>query len=159
MKSNTATLFAGISIWALIAIGVAFLALFIPILSGELSETYTEYASDKLAIQILLSSVVVTGLVTLASIAWLLVRLKNSKLLLEPSLGVVSLLMFALFGVAASFASLLTWLSVKNTLPPSVLLILVVAILLATSAAFVVASLKNVLQEATAARQELEGVI
>jgi hypothetical protein len=158
-KSNTATFLAGISIWTLIAIGVAFLALFIPILSGELSETYTEYSSDKLTIQILLSSVVVTGLMALATIAWLLVRLKNSKLLLEPSLGVVSLLMFALFGVAASFAALLTWLCLKNTLPPSVLLILVVAILLATSAAFVVASLKNVLQEATLARQDLEGVI
>ena len=158
-KSNTATFLAGISIWTLIAIGVAFLALFIPILSGELSETYTEYSSDKLTIQILLSSVVVTGLVVLATIAWLLVRLKNSKLLLEPSLGVVSLLMFALFGVAASFAALLTWLGLKNTLPPSVLLILVVAILLAAGAAFVVASLKNVLQEATLARQELEGVI
>jgi hypothetical protein len=158
-KSNTATFLAGISIWTLIAIGVAFLALFIPILSGELSETYTEYSSDKLTIQILLSSVVVTGIVALATIAWLLVRLKNSKLLLEPSLGVVSLLMFALFGVAASFAALLAWLGLKNTLPPSVLLILVVAVLLATGAAFVVASLKNVLQEATLARQELEGVI
>jgi hypothetical protein len=159
MKSNTATLFAGISIWALIAIGVAFLALFIPILSGELSETYTEYASDKLAIQILLSNVVATGMVTLASIAWLILRLKNSKLLLEPSLRVVNVLMFSLFGVAASFAALLTWLGVKNTLPPSILLFLLVAILLALAAAFVVASLKSVLQEATAARQELEGVI
>ena len=145
-KLNTATFLAGISIWALIAIGVAFLALVIPILSGELSETYTEYSSDKLTIQILLSSVVVTGLVVLATIAWLLGRLKNSKLLLEPSLRVVNVLMFSLFGV-------------KNTLPPSILLFLLVAILLAIAAAFVVASLKSVLQEATAARQELEGVI
>jgi hypothetical protein len=61
-KSNTAPFLAGISIWTLIAIGVALLALFIPILSGELSETYTEYSSDKLTIQILLSSVVVTGI-------------------------------------------------------------------------------------------------
>ena len=158
-KLNTATFLAGISIWALIAIGVAFLALVIPILSGELSEKYTEYSSDKLTIQILLSSVVVTGLVVLATIAWLLGRLKNSKLLLEPSLRVVNVLMFSLFGVAASFAALLTWLGVKNTLPPSILLFLLVAILLAIAAAFVVASLKSVLQEATAARQELEGVI
>jgi membrane protein implicated in regulation of membrane protease activity len=67
--------------------------------------------------------------------------------------------MFSLFGVSASFAALLTWLSVKNTLPPSILLFLLVAILLAIAAAFVVASLKSVLQEATEARQELEGVI
>jgi cytochrome bd-type quinol oxidase subunit 2 len=128
-------------------------------LSGELSETYSEYAADSLTIQLLLSSVVVTGMVTLASIAWLLMRLKNSKLLQDPSLRVVSVLMFSLFGVAASFAALLMWLGVKNTLPPSILLILLVAILLATAAAFVVASLKNVLREATAARQELDGVI
>ncbi len=159
MKSNTATLFAGIAIWALVIIGAGFLGLFIPILSGELSETYSEYAGDSLTIQLLLSSVVATGMVTLTSIAWLILRLKNSKLLLEPSLRVVSVLMFSLFGVAASFAALLTWLSVKNTLPPSILLFLLVAILLAMAAAFVVASLKNVLQEATSARQELEGVI
>lgn len=158
-KIKTAALFAAIALWALVVIGVAFLGLFIPILSGELSATYSEYSGDSLTIQVLLSSVVATGMVTLTSIAWLVLRLKNSKLLLEPSLRVVSVLMFSLFGVAASFAALLTWLSVKNTLPPSILLFLLVAILLAIAAAFVVASLKSVLQEATAARQELEGVI
>lgn len=158
-KTKTAVLFATIALWALVVIGVAFLGLFIPILSGELSATYSEYSEDSLTIQLLLSSVVVTGMVTLASIAWLLMRLKNSKLLQDPSLRVVSVLMFSLFGVAASFAALLMWLGVKNTLPPSILLILLVAILLATAAAFVVASLKSVLQEATAVRQELDGVI
>ncbi len=158
-KTKTAALFAAIAIWTLVVVGVAFLGLFIPILSSELSETYAEYAGDSLTIQVLLSNVVATGMVTLASIAWLILRLKNSKLLLEPSLRVVNVLMFSLFGVAASFAALLTWLGVKNTLPPSILLFLLVAILLAIAAAFVVASLKSVLQEATAARQELEGVI
>ena len=158
-KTKTAALFASIAIWALVVVGVAFLGLFIPILSSELSETYAEYAGDSLTIQVLLSNVVATGMVTLASIAWLILRLKNSKLLLEPSLRVVNVLMFSLFGVAASFAALLAWLGVKNTLPPSILLFLLVAILLAIAAAFVVASLKSVLQEATAARQELEGVI
>ena len=158
-KTKTAALFVAIAIWTLVVVGVAFLGLFIPILSSELSETYAEYAGDSLTIQVLLSNVVATGMVTLASIAWLILRLKNSKLLLEPSLRVVNVLMFSLFGVAASFAALLTWLGVKNTLPPSILLFLLVAILLAIAAAFVVASLKSVLQEATAARQELEGVI
>jgi hypothetical protein len=158
-RTNTATLFAGIVIWALVIIGVALLGLFIPTLSGELSKMYSDYAGDALTIQLLLSTVVATGLMALLSISWLLVRLKNSKLLLEPSLRVVGVLMVSLFGVAASFAALLAWLGFKNTLPPSVLLVLVVAILLAAAAALVVASLKSVLLEATSARQDLEGVI
>ncbi len=158
-STKTATLFAGIAIWILVIIGVALLGLFIPTLSGELSRMYSDYAQDALTIQLLLSSVVAAGLMSLLSIAWLLRRLKNSQLLQEPSLRVVGLLMVSLFGVAASFAALLAWLGSKNTLPPSVLLLLVVATLLAAAAALVVASLRSVLLEATSARQDLEGVI
>jgi hypothetical protein len=157
--TNASVRFASVIIWLLQGVGLLSITVLIPTLSQELAQRYEEYTGDQFLIQSLLSCIVIAGQLTLGAIAWLLMRVKKSKLLDSRSSQAVRFLMGSLFAVSGLLAALLTWLIVKNTLPPSLLVGLSVSILLSAAAGFVVAALNRVLREATNARIELESVI
>ena len=107
----------------------------------------------------MLTVIVFAGQVSLGFISLLLSRIRGQKLVSETTLKWVKALATSLLAVAATFAFLLIWLTGKNTLPPSLAVFLLVAILASTTVAFVTLSLKGVLQSAIATQLEMDGVI
>jgi xanthosine utilization system XapX-like protein len=61
--------------------------------------------------------------------------------------------------LSASFAAILIWLNIKNTLPPIIGLVLLLGFFLPLAVALVTRTLLVLLKRATAASEELEGVV
>jgi hypothetical protein len=143
----------------MIVIGFALHLVAIPVLSQELEYRYVEYRGDRELIQWLLSSIVGFGQLALGVVVYLLLRLKGQRLLESSSANAVRLLIAALLGVAGTVAGLLGWLIAQNTMPPALLLLLVLSICVALAVALVTVALLEVLREAIVSKEELAGVI
>ena len=150
---------AGGLIWFLQFLGLLIHSFAIPQISQSLANTFTEYSSSQVLIQVMMSSLLAVGQVVLA-IIWLLMRRVNrNQLLEEQSSNWVSALSAGSFTLGALFASLMGWLISKNTLPPFLAIGLLIAIAVSCIVGLVSASLNGVLKQATQAQLELEGVI
>jgi len=143
----------------LIAIGLLVQVVAVPLISSSLSDEYTEYSNDRIFIQVMLTSIILTGQLSLGFVLLLLRRVRTARLLNQDAFKWVSLLSASLFVVAATFSFLLFWLVGKNTLPPALGGGLIGAILLSATMGLVTVALKGVLRGAVAAQTELEGVI
>jgi hypothetical protein len=143
----------------MIVIGFALHLVAVPVLSQELEYRYVEYRGDRELIQWLLSSIVGFGQLALGVVVYLLLRLKGQRLLESSSANAVRLLIAALLGVAGTVAGLLGWLIAQNTMPPALLLLLVLSICVALAVALVTVALLEVLREAIVSKEELAGVI
>jgi hypothetical protein len=143
----------------MIVIGFALHLVAIPVLSQELEYRYVEYRGDRELIQWLLSSIVGFGQLALGVVVYLLLRLKGQRLLESSSANAVRLLIAALLGVAGTVVGLLGWLIAQNTMPPALLLLLVLSICVALAVALVTVALLEVLREAIVSKEELAGVI
>jgi hypothetical protein len=143
----------------MIVIGFALHLVAIPVLSQELESRYVEYRGDRELIQWLLSSIVGFGQLALGVVVYLLLRLKRQRLLESSSANAVRLLIAALLGVAGTVVGLLGWLIAQNTMPPALLLLLVLSICVALAVALVTVALLEVLREAIVSKEELAGVI
>ena len=152
-KAPSARILANIAIWLLIVLGFAVHLAFVPAVTVELTATYSEYANDGLTIAALLIAPVAFGQILLILVFALLRRIHTDRML-TPQAFIADA-----YALAASGLALLTWLSVKNTLPPIILAILLVFTLLALTVALVTTSLLALLKNATAAKLELEEVI
>ena len=146
-------------LWFLQLIALAIHLLFIPATASHLAAVYVEYSGDAVTIQVLLSLIVVSSQVVLWAVWKLLERIKTRQLLDASSIGDVRLLASGSFAVSAFFFALMVWLIVKNTLPPSLSAGLIVAMVVGVTVGLATMALKQVLLEAIAARDELEGVI
>lgn len=158
-KTPIARILANITIWLLIALGFAVHLAFVPAVIGQLTTTYSEYAADALVISALLVTPVALGQIMLFLVFALLRRIHSDRMLTASAFKWVKFLIADAYALAASGVALLTWLSIKNTLPPVILAILLVFSLLALAVALVTTSLLGLLKNATAAKQELEEVI
>ena len=150
---------ANFILWALIVLGFAIHLTFVPVISQSLATVYSEYANDELLISVLLSTPVAIGQVMLFLIFALLRRIHSDRMLTPQAFKWVKFLIADAYALALSGVAMLTWLSIKNTLPPAVLAVLLVCTLLALAVALVTTSLLALLKNATAAKQELEEVI
>lgn len=150
---------ANFILWALIVLGFAIHLTFVPVISQSLATVYSEYANDQLLISVLLSTPVALGQVMLFLIFALLRRIHSDRMLTPQAFKWVKFLIADAYALALSGVAMLTWLSIKNTLPPAVLAVLLVCTLLALAVALVTTSLLALLKNATAAKQELEEVI
>lgn len=143
----------------LLLVGFLLEFLVIPELSRDLSTTYTEYSDQGALIQLMLSSMVVVGQVSIVLIALLLSKITNHRLLEKRSTAFAQGLAMSFAALSILTASLLMWLISRNTLPPALAIALVISILVTAIAGLVTWSLTEVLKEATHARVELESVI
>ena len=158
-RTRFASNFAASVLGLMIVIGFALHLVAIPVLSQELEYRYVEYRGDRELIQWLLSSIVGFGQLALGVVVYLLLRLKGQRLLESSSANAVRLLIAALLGVAGTVAGLLGWLIAQNTMPPALLLLLVLSICVALAVALVTVALLEVLREAIVSKEELAGVI
>lgn len=158
-RTRFASNFAATVLGILIALGFAIHLFAIPALSQELASTYVEYRGDRVLIQWLLSSIVGFGQLALGVVVYLLIRLKGQRLLESSSASAVRLLIGALLGIAGAVAGLMGWLIAQNTMPPALLLLLVISICVALAVALVTVALLEVLREAIVSKEELAGVI
>ena len=159
MRANLAIRVSEFLIGTLIFVGLVGQVFVIPYLSAELAQTFVEYANDQVLIQVMLTAVVLSGQITLGLIWLLLRRIRLQRLLTEATLKWVKALAASLISVGAAFIVLFAWLALKNTMPPSLAIALLLAVLVSATAALVTIALKQVLQEANSNRLELEGVI
>ena len=160
--SKYANLFAQIAnwlIWFMITLGALVVGLLIPITSQELQNQYDEFKGDALAIQLLTSLITLSCMVVLLAISRLLSRIRFGGLHSSATQRWVNALAGSAFALAISIVLLFAWLSSQNAVPPIAGLGVVVGAPLAATVGFITLALKNVLLEATADRNELEGVI
>ena len=159
MRQNTLTRVAESLVWLVIFFGIVLQTVAFPQVSQSLSVQYSEYAGDSVAIQIILSAIVLVGQIVLVMIWLLLSRIRLDSLFSTNTLAWVSALVWSLFVSATTFGILMVWLVNKNTLPPGIAILLLLAIITSSTVALVTLSLKSVLREAIANRIELDGVI
>ena len=141
------------------SVGLALDVLFFPLLSEELAANYVEYHGDRLVMQVLLTAVVVCGQLSFVAIAVLLVRVRRNQLLEPSTRNFVSLLTGSFFAAGMAAVGLLVWLMQQNTMPPALLIFLVLSVCLAITAGLVTLALLDVLNQAISDREELAGVI
>lgn len=145
-------------IWALMLGGVL-VALAVPIISTALVVQYAEYEYDFWVITGMLEAPVAIAVTMLVIILVLLRRIRIDRMLTETSFKWVRALSYDAFFLAVSFAVILIWLNIKNTLPPLVGIALILAIFLPLAVSLVTRTLLGLLKKATAASVELEAVI
>ena len=150
---------AGLVIWLLLALSVPVLLFVVPLLSVELASSYSEFSNEGLALMALIGTPVLLGQTFLGIVLLLLGRIRTDRMFSPKVNKWVRLLGWNAAALAVGFSAILSWFGAKNTLPPLVLLSLIVAILLSLAVALVTASLLGILQRATAATQELDAVI
>lgn len=148
-----------VMIGLLVLVGLLIEVLIIPQLSQELSSTYTEYSDHEFFIQVILSSMVFIGQVSMVLIGLLLSKINSRRLLENRSTAFAQGLAISFAAISILTFALLIWLISRNTLPPALAITLVISILITSIAGLVIWSLTDVLKEATKARVELESVI
>ena len=146
------------AIWVLMLIGV-FVALALPFVASEFVNGYDEYANDFWVIAGLLFIPVLLAESLLSIVLVLLRRIRVDQMFSAISHKWVRALSYNAGALSASFAVILIWLSLKNTLPPIIGLILVIGAVTPLAVALVTSSLLVLLKRATYASEELDGVV
>ncbi len=146
-------------IWILIFIGLGGLVVLVPALAGELSDQFSEYRGDFLILVFLLGVPVVIGLGILGLILLLLRRIRLDRMLTDVSYKPIRWLVRLAASLAGSFALIGVWLSIKNTLPPVIAIVLAVFALISLAVALVTHVLFGLLKQAVAHSDELREVI
>lgn len=161
MSKNTGTFtsLANLLIWFNIAVGLFILFVMIPAYSTDLPKWYKEFEGDGLVILILPSLLAISCIVALLSISKLLKMIKIGGLHTPVAYKWVNSLISSSF--AASFACILlfVWLFIENALPPSIGYGLIITIPATATVGLVTLALKSVLVDATAAHEELDGLV
>ena len=159
-KSNRVVeLTASIVLWALVLIGSFGLIVLVPALAGELSNEFSEYQFDFAILVLLLGIPVGLGLAILGLIMLLLRRIKLDKMLAPTSYGPIRWLARSSAALAGSFVLIGIWLTLKNTLPPVILIVLSVFALVSLAVSLVTSVLFGLLRKAVAHSDELSEVI
>lgn len=146
-------------LWLIFALGGLVTVVIVPIISNELTLTYSEYTNDRAVIQIMLTMPVVLGMVIVLAVLLLLRLIHKDRILSVSAYKWVRGLSFSAFGLAASLFAIGSWLNFKNTLPPLIAITLTAGALVALAVGFVTLTLMSLLKRATTAIEELEGVI
>ena len=97
MKRSVPTTIAIALLMFLILLGFLMLFVIVPVLSNQLSEGYEEYTGDGLAIQVLLSSIIVTAQIILGITSFLLLRIKKQQLFVPANEKWVASMTLSLF--------------------------------------------------------------
>jgi hypothetical protein len=159
-NANRVTGFVAQSVlWILILVGLGGLVVLVPVLAGELTSEFSQYQNDFLILVGLLGLPVVIGLALLVLILVLLRRIRLDSMLAPASYGPIRWLVLSSFLLAGSFVLIGVWLTMKNTLPPVIAIVLAVFALIALAVALVTKVLFGLLKKAVAHSDELREVI
>jgi hypothetical protein len=159
-KSNRVVeLAASLVVWILILIGLVGLVVLVPALAGELADEFSEYQSDFVILVLLLGIPVAVGLAVLGLILVLLRRIRLDRMLAPASYGPIRWLALSSATLAGSFVLIGIWLTLKNTLPPVILIIMSVFALVSLAVSLVTSVLFGLLRKAVAHSDELSEVI
>ena len=145
-------------IWILMFIGVLS-AVAAPFLATSLASEYSDYANDFWIITGLLSSPILLAENLLVVILVLLRRIRIDQMFSSAAHKWVRVLSYNAGALSASFLAILIWLNFKNTLPPIIGLVILLGFFLPLAVALVTRTLLVLLKRATAANEELEGVV
>ena len=159
MRGITASRLAQGLIWLLVGMGLLAEIVAIPQVSVGLEKRYIEYNGDAGLIQSMLTGLVLLGQLGLVLVVLLLRRINAKQLLVAHSVKWVNALISSSLGLSVVFVALLIWLSLENTMPPGVGILLLVAVFGSLALALITQSLKGVLLGAIDAQDELAGVI
>lgn len=159
MKRSVPTTIAIALLMFLLLLGFLMLIVIVPVLSNQMAEGYEEYSGDGLAIQVLLSSIIVTAQIILGITSFLLWRIKKQQLFVPANEKWVASMTLSLFLFAGSFIALFVWLGQQNTMPPILAIGLLGAAILSAAVGFVTLSLLGALKRAIEQNLELESVI
>lgn len=146
-------------LWLIFAMGGLVTAVIVPILSSDLATTYSEYANDRVVIQLLMTMPALIGMLIVLAVLLLLRLIHNDRILSVSAYKWVQALSISAFGLAFSLLTIGFWLNSKNTFPPLIAVILATGSLIALAVGFVTLTLRSLLKRATTAIEELEGVI
>jgi hypothetical protein len=159
VRGITASRLAQGLIWLLVGMGLFAEIVAIPQISVGLEQRYSEYNGDAGLIQSMLTGLVLLGQLGLVLVVLLLRRINSKQLLDAHSVKWVNALISSSLGLSIVFVALLIWLSLENTMPPGIGILLLVAVFGSLALALITQSLKGVLLGAIDAQDELAGVI
>lgn len=146
------------AIWILMLLGVL-VALAVPVVASEFVSEYSEYANDFWAIAGLVILPILLAESLLAIILVLLRRVRVDEMFSPIAHKWVRALSYNAGALSASFVVNLIWLTVKNTLPPIIGLVLLIGVFVPMAVALVTRTLLVLLKRATNASEELVGVV
>lgn len=151
--------FATSVIWLLVVLGLVGLVWIVPALAGELTAEFSEYENDFIVLTLLLGLPVLIGLSILGLVLVLLRRISLDSMLAPSSYQPIRWLVFSSAALAGSFVLIGFWLTLKNTLPPVILIVLTVFTLISLAVSLVTNVLFGLLKQAVAHSEELLEVI
>ena len=146
------------SIWMLMLFGVL-VAVAVPFFASALVDEYSEYANDYLLITTILLVPILLAESLLAVILVLLRRIRVDQMFSVATQKWVTALSYIATATSVSFGVILLWLIAKDTLPPAVGLVLLIAFFTPLAVALVVRTLLVLLKRATLVTEELAGVV
>jgi hypothetical protein len=161
MSKNTGTFtsLANLLIWFNIAVGLFILFVMIPAYSADLPKWYKEFEGDGLLILLFPSLLAISCIVALLSISRLLKMIRVGGLHSPFAYKWVNILIGSSFAASLACVSLFVWLSIESALPPDIAYGLIISIPATATVGLVTLALKSVLVDATAAHQELDGLV
>ena len=153
-----------IQIGTILVIGVLMMigllvSVVVPFVASGLVDEYSEYANDFWVILGMLFAPTILAESLLVIILVLLRRIRVDQMFSNASHKWVVSLSYNAAALSATFVVILVWLSIKNTLPPVIALLLLIGIFLPLAVSLVTRSLLVLLKRATAKSEELEGVV
>lgn len=157
--SRLSYFFASMAILLLLLLSAVAIFFVVPAIASLLSAQYSEYREAQILIQGLLTVPAVLTFAFLIQVQVLLRLVQKNKILSSKSQRSVTFLAVTGFGISVSIVAIYVWLICMNTLPPLVAIVLVAATLLALAVSFAILVLKELLEKATLAAEDLEGVI
>ena len=158
-SSRGTALAARLVLWILILIGLGGLVILVPAIAGELTAEFSQYESDFVILVALVGLPVLLGLAILGLILVLLRRIRLDRMLAPASYGPIRWLVLASGLLAGSFVLIGVWLTMKNTLPPVIAIVLAVFALVSLAVSLVTNVLFGLLKQAVAHSDELREVI
>ena len=158
-QSEKATRIAAIFvIWVLMLIGIL-VSIAVPFAASWLVSEYSEYTNDFWIITGMLLAPALLAESLLVIILVLLRRIRVDQMFSVAAHKWVRALSYNAATLSGTFAVILVWLNIKNTLPPIIGLVLLIGFFLPLAVALVTRTLLVLLKKATAASEELEGVV
>lgn len=146
-------------IWLLVVLVLAGLVGVVPALAGELTAEFSEYEKDFIILMLILGLPVVIGLSILGLVLVLLRRIRLDSMLTPSSYQPIRWLVFSSVALAGSFVLIGFWLTMKNTLPPVIAIVLALFALVSLAVSVVTNVLFGLLKQAVAHSEELREVI
>lgn len=157
-SENTTRIAAILVIWILMFFGVLTL-IAVPSIASALVAEYSEYTNDFWVITGMLLAPTLLAQSLLIIILVLLRRIRVDQMFSVAAHRWVRALSYNAAALSATFAVILVWLNIKNTVPPTIGLVLLIGFFLPLAVALVTRTLLVLLKKATAASEELEGVV